>query len=232
MSLDTPVEKQKAIRPAAWDVDIREDAGSKDGRLSGAEYSSASDERLVKALAQRDVKAMEVLYDRHGSYVYSMCLRMVRDIQLAEDLTQEVFLRIWRRPELYDIGRGRFLTWLLSVARNRSIDEQRSRSRRFRFEEPPSLAVEEILAAAPAAASRQDPAVATDERIAVQSALTSLPSDQRLVIQLAYFGGFTQQEISESLGQPLGTVKTRIRLGLQKLRTMLIDLRDVGSDPS
>ncbi len=229
MSLDSPVEKQKAIRPASWDVDIREDTRSPGDPLSISDYASATDELLVKALAHRDVNAIEVLYDRHGSYVYSMCLRMVRDIQLAEDLTQEVFLRLWRRPDLYDIGRGRFLTWLLSIARNRSIDEQRSRGRRFRFEEPPSLAVEEILAAVPSPAIRQDPAVASDERTAIQRALTSLPYDQRIVIQMAYFGGYTQQEISDGLGQPLGTVKTRIRLGLQKLRTVLIDLRDVGS---
>lgn len=232
MSLDSPVEKQKAIRSASLDVDIREDVRSTDNPLSNSDYASATDERLVKALAQRDVKAIEVLYDRHGSYVYSMCLRMVRDIQLAEDLTQEVFLRLWRRPDLYDMGRGRFLTWLLSIARNRSIDEQRSRGRRFRFEEPPSLAVEEILAAVPATASRQDPAVASEERIVIQRALASLPSDQRVVIQMAYFGGYTQQEISDGLGQPIGTVKTRIRLGLQKLRAVLIDLRDIGSNIS
>lgn len=230
MSLNSPAEKHKgAIRRASPVVDIREDTKSRDERLSESDYASATDERLVRALAHRDAKAIESLYDRYGSYVYSMCLRMVRDVQLAEDLTQEVFLRLWKRPELYDLGRGRFLTWLLSVARNRSIDEQRSRGRRFRFEEPPSLAIEEILASAPATSSKQDPAVASDERVVIQRALASLPSDQRVVIQMAYFGGYTQQEISDGLGQPLGTVKTRIRLGLQKLRNILIDLRDVGS---
>jgi len=159
--------------------------------------------------------------------VYSMCLRMVGDVQLAEDLSQEVFLRLWRRPDLYDATRGRFVTWLLSVARNRGIDERRSRGRRFRYEAPPSLAAEEMLASA-ATSEGDDAAVLSDERVIIQKALGALPREQSLAIQLAYFGGYTQQEIAKGLGQPLGTVKTRIRLGLQKLRLILIDQRDGG----
>jgi RNA polymerase sigma-70 factor (ECF subfamily) len=119
------------------------------------------------------------------------------------------------------------VTWLLSVARNRGIDERRSRGRRFRHETPPSLAAEELLGAAPAAEGI-DQAVFSDDRMAVQRALAALPAEQRLAIQLAYFGGYTQQEIAKGLQQPLGTVKTRIRLGLQKLRAILIDQRDWG----
>jgi RNA polymerase sigma-70 factor (ECF subfamily) len=152
---------------------------------------------------------------------------MVGDVQLAEDLTQEVFLRVWRRPDLYDVSRGRFVTWLLSVARNRGIDERRSRGRRFRHETPPSLAAEEMLNSA-RTADEDDAAVLSDERVVIQKALSSLPPEQRLAIQLAYFGGYTQQEIAKGLRQPLGTVKTRIRLGLQKLRVILIDQRDGG----
>jgi RNA polymerase sigma-70 factor (ECF subfamily) len=152
---------------------------------------------------------------------------MVGDVQLAEDLTQEVFLRLWRRPHLYDVGRGRFITWLLSVARNRSIDERRSRGRRFRHETPPSLGAEELLASAPAEEG-QDAAVLSDERVQIERAMATLPAEQRLAIQLAYFGGYTQQEIAQGLHQPLGTVKTRIRLGLQKLRLLLIEQSDGG----
>jgi RNA polymerase sigma-70 factor (ECF subfamily) len=150
---------------------------------------------------------------------------MVGDVQLAEDLTQEVFLRLWRRPDLYDAGRGRFVTWLLSVARNRGIDERRSRGRRFRHESPPSLAAEEMLANLPADEGA-DVAVLSEERVILDKALSTLPVEQRLAIQLAYFGGYTQQEIASGLNQPLGTVKTRIRLGLQKLRLVLIDHRE------
>jgi RNA polymerase sigma-70 factor, ECF subfamily len=149
-------------------------------------------------------------------------------VQLAEDLTQEVFLRLWRRPDLYDVARGRFVTWLLSVARNRGIDERRSRGRRFRHESPPSLATEEMLATAHTDDDK-DIAILSEERVIIERALASLPAEQRLAIQLAYFGGYTQQEIALGLHQPLGTVKTRIRLGLQKLRLVLIDHQRDGA---
>jgi RNA polymerase sigma-70 factor (ECF subfamily) len=147
---------------------------------------------------------------------------MLGDVQIAEDVTQDVFLRLWRRPDLFDAARGRFVTWLLSIARNRAIDEQRSRGRRFRHESPPSPATEEILAAAEADSDGVDTAVLSEERVIIQRALAKLPAEQKLVIQLAYFGGYTQQEIATGLHQPLGTVKTRIRLGMQKLRLLLI----------
>jgi RNA polymerase sigma-70 factor, ECF subfamily len=222
MSLETPANKPLRIRGLPFSVDIRgrKRGASKDDRI--ADYQTAADERLVEALEVRDERALETLYDRHGDYVYSVCLRMVGDVQLAEDLSQEVFLRLWRRPDLYDVGRGRFLTWLLSVARNRAIDERRSRGRRYRFETPPSVNAEEMLEMVPTSEER-DHAVVSEERIVVQRALATLPPEQRLAIQLAYFGGYTQQEIAQGLHQPLGTVKTRIRLGLQKLRALLME---------
>ena len=224
MSLDNPADKPLEIRALPWNVDIKGKGRARDDSRIG-DYSAATDERLVTALEIRDQRAIETLYDRYGDYVYSVCLRMVGDVQLAEDLTQEVFLRLWRRPDLYDISRGRFVTWLLSVARNRGIDERRSRGRRFRHESPPSLAAEEMLASAPSD-DGADVAVLSEERVVIEKALATLPAEQRLAIQLAYFGGYTQQEIAQGLHQPLGTVKTRIRLGLQKLRILLIDQRD------
>lgn len=222
MSLDSPADKELGIRSPRWNVDItgRKRGASQEDR--SLDYRTAGDDRLVQALESRDERALEALFDRHGDYVYSVCLRMVGDVQLAEDLSQEVFMRLWRRPDLYDASRGRFLTWLLSVARNRAIDERRSRGRRFRFESPPSINSEEMLEVAPTEEER-DVAVASEERVVVQRALAALPPEQRLAIQLAYFGGYTQQEIAEGLHQPLGTIKTRIRLGLQKLRTLLTE---------
>ena len=222
MSLETPANKPLRIRGLPFNVDIKggRRGASRDDRI--VDYKETPDERLVEALEDRDERALETLYDRHGDYVYSVCLRMVGDIQLAEDLSQEVFLRLWRRPDLYDVSRGRFLTWLLSVARNRAIDERRSRGRRFRFETPPSVNAEEMLELAPTDEER-DIAVVSEERIVVRKALATLPPEQRLAIQLAYFGGYTQQEIAAGLHQPLGTVKTRIRLGLQKLRALLME---------
>ena len=215
------------IRSVPWSVDISVSERSQQDTARSADYDTVTDGHLVAALEQRGAKALEALYDRYGDYVYSVCMRMVGDVQLAEDLTQDVFLRLWRRPDLYDAGRGRFVTWLLSVARNRGIDERRSRGRRFRYETPPSLAAEEMLAGA-RTADEDDAAILSDERLVIQRALASLPAEQRLVIQLSYFGGFTQQEIAKGLQQPLGTVKTRIRLGLQKLRVILIDQRAGG----
>jgi RNA polymerase sigma-70 factor (ECF subfamily) len=209
-----------------WNVDVGRGAESGEAEAGDRpfDYTTAGDERLVVALAARDVRALEVLYDRYGDYVYSVSLRVVGDVQVAEDIAQEVFLRLWRRPELFDASRGRFLTWLLSVARNRAIDEKRSRGRRFRHENPPGVASEDLRAES--AEDPVDSAVLMDDRILIQKALSQLPTEQRVAIQLAYFGGYTQQEIANGLKQPLGTIKTRIRLGLQKLRTVLIEQRD------
>jgi RNA polymerase sigma-70 factor (ECF subfamily) len=219
-----PADEPLRIRSLPWSVDISGTRHEEQDATKVVDYATAPDDRLVLALESRDQKALETLYDRYGDYVYSVCLRMVGDVQLAEDLTQEVFLRLWRRPDLYDVERGRFVTWLLSVARNRGIDERRSRGRRFKHESPPSLAAEESLAAA--GTEGEDTAVLSEERVVVQRALAKLPPEQQLAIRLAYFGGYTQQEIALGLNQPLGTVKTRIRLGMQKLRLLLIDQRD------
>lgn len=173
-------------------------------------------------LAGRDLSAFEALYDRYADLVFSVALRVVADPHVAEDVTQDVFLRVWRRPEHFDIRRGKFVTWLLSVTRNRSIDERRSYSRRLRHEA--ISAAEEENDTLPTTDRTDDPAqmtVLADERIAVRRAMQILPPEQRLAIQLAYFGGLTQQEVANKLGQPLGTVKTRIRLGMQKMRGAL-----------
>lgn len=194
------------------------------------DYTGLRDEELMERLSRRDLEAFQALYDRYGDLVYSVSLRVVGDTHVAQDVTQDVFLRVWRRPELFDLTRGKFVTWLLSVARNRSIDERRSQGRRRRHEALPSTAEEEDAIAS--RDERDDPAVATvlsDERRAVRRAMDVLPPEQRLAIQLAYFGGLTQQEIANKLGQPLGTVKTRIRLGMQKMRAALEERHAEGT---
>jgi len=183
-------------------------------------YREMSDEELMQRLVLRDLEAFRALYSRYSSLVYSAALRVVRDAQIAEDMVQEIFLRLWRKPESYTAQRGKFATWLTSVTRNRAVDEVRSRGRRFRHE-----------TASPEEAERELPGPETDnpaltaeladQRRLILTALSRLPAEQRQTIELAYFGGLTQQEIAERLGQPLGTVKTRIRLGMQKLRAAL-----------
>lgn len=180
-------------------------------------------------LGEGRVEALERLYDRYSSLVFSVALRVLTDRPLAEDVTQEVFLRLWRRPWSYDPERGRFRSWLMSVTRNRSIDERRRVVRRLRLEER-----EDDRRPDPPATGRfYDPQLETvlaEERRAVREAMTRLPPAQREVIELAYFGGLTQVEIAARTGEPLGTVKTRVRLGIQKLRVALVGLRSDGSE--
>ena len=177
------------------------------------------DELLVRRVVERDADAFAQLYDRHGSLVYSVALRVLADSALAQDMAQDVFLRLWRTPGAYDPARGRFVNWLVSVTRNRAVDEVRARGRRRLREvgdlpggeDPPDgRAADPHLAALQAA-----------ERESVQRALLLLPEEQRQVLELAYWRGLTQQEIAERLGQPLGTIKTRTRLAMKKLRAAL-----------
>lgn len=187
---------------------------------SDSTYGELSDEELMRRLFLRDRQAFEAIFDRYGDLVYSTALRVLRDVHLAEDISQEIFVRLWRKPESYVAERGRFLTWLISVARNRAVDEVRARRRRQRYETASPEEQERELPAAEA----NDPALnaqLAEQRRIVRAALAQLPPEQREALELAYFGGFTQQEIADRLGQPLGTVKTRIRLGMQKLRAAL-----------
>ena len=179
---------------------------------------------LVARLADGDMDAFQALYDRFNVVVYSTALRVVGDSGAAEDVTQDVFLRLWRRPERFDPERGRFISWLLSTTRNRAIDELRGRGRRKRFATDPPEAAEN--SADPDRAG--DPihlAALSETKDAVRRALLTLPVEQRRAIEMAYFGGMTQVEVAEALVQPLGTIKTRIRLGMQKMRAALGDER-------
>lgn len=183
-------------------------------------YAALDDEELMQRLFLRDLAAFQTLYNRYGNLVYSTSLRVVKDAHIAEDMVQEVFLRLWRKPESYLPQKGRFVTWLTSVTRNRAVDEIRSRNRRYRHETASPEEQERELPDLEA----QDPALTAelvDQRRLVLAAMKDLPPEQRQVIELAYFGGLTQQEIAERTSQPLGTVKTRIRLGMQKLRAAL-----------
>lgn len=174
----------------------------------------------MQRLSYRDTRAFESLFDRYGDLVYSTALRVLRDPHLAEDISQEIFVRLWRRPESYVAARGRFLTWLISVTRNRAVDEIRSRTRRQRHETASPEEQEREPAAGEEASPLLSAQIAEQARV-IRAALAELPPEQRDVIEMAYFGGLTQQEIADRLAQPLGTVKTRIRLGMQKLRAAL-----------
>jgi RNA polymerase sigma-70 factor (ECF subfamily) len=178
-----------------------------------------SDDELLAGIVSGDEGAFRVLYDRFADLVYSVAVRVLGDSAAAQDVAQDVFVRLWRNPGSYDPERGRFMPWLLSVTRNRAVDEVRSRGRRRTHELAPAEGADD-----PVDVGAPDPAwqaVLASERRAVRRALTALPPEQRQAIELAYFGGLTQQEIAERLSTPLGTVKTRVRLGMKKLRIAL-----------
>ena len=188
---------------------------------------AVEDADLVAAIARGEVDALERLYDRYGALVFSVSVRVLHDHHLAEDVVQEVFHRLWRQPTSFDSGRGRFISWMMSVTRNRALDELRRRNRRFRSEERDEDSDREFVSVD----RFDDPevgAVLGEMRTAVRAALARLPAAQREVIELAYFGGLTQQEIAERTGDPLGTVKTRIRIGMRRLRVALAEYVDVA----
>ncbi len=185
-----------------------------------ADYADMTDEMLLSLIGEKDREALSALYDRYGRRVFSLAARMLTDPQSSEEVTQDVFLSVWRRGTSYKAGRGKFTTWLFSIAHNRTIDELRKRMRdRSRdsqnIDDHPNIREDLPLPA--------DQIVARSEFDMVKTALKALPDEQRKVVELSYFGGFTQVEIAEKTGQPLGTVKTRMRLALRKLRESLKD---------
>jgi RNA polymerase sigma-70 factor (ECF subfamily) len=179
-----------------------------------------ADEDLMTLVERKDPVAFELLYDRHGGAAYSLAHRIVGDAQGAEDVTQESFLSIWRSGARFDPARGSVRSWTLGVVRNRSIDALRRQSGRA-----PKLDLDDdaALAAQPGGELTDAEAIRRDTARRVRGALRELPEEQSEVIGLAYFGGFTHSEIAQILSMPLGTVKGRMRLGLEKIRLSLAE---------
>jgi RNA polymerase sigma-70 factor (ECF subfamily) len=178
------------------------------------------DSDLVDAMAAGDVHAMEVLYDRYNRPVFSFAFRMLGDREHAEDLLQEVFMRAWRHAKTFSERRGSYITWLLSITHNMAIDEIRRKDRRPRKAESadPVLMLTNVTDTNPTV---EEQAILGDMREVVKHALAQLPTAQRTALELAYFQGFTQREIAEIQNEPLGTIKTRMRLAIRKLKDHL-----------
>ncbi len=176
-----------------------------------------ADEDLISLVQTNDAEAFAVLYDRHSRTAYSLAYRMMGERQAAEDLVQDAFLKLWRSAARYRPERGSVRSWLLAIVHNQAIDQLRSLSSRRRMQE-------KVEASAP----KVQPSEAFSEswrnaqREQIREALKGLPAEQLKVLELAYFSGYKQVEIAELLGLPLGTVKGRMRLGLKKMRGLLL----------
>jgi RNA polymerase sigma-70 factor (ECF subfamily) len=182
-------------------------------------YSTLNDETLVRLAARDDQDALGQLYDRYSRLVFSLALNMVGDRATAEEVTLDVFARIWEKGDTYRPERAQVSTWLTSITRHRSIDVLRRRGSR---PEHHSMGWAEVSPdAMPSVDGPEEAADLALQRQRVWAAIADLSPDQQQVLALAYFNGYTHREIAEILNQPLGTVKTRIRLAMQKLREML-----------
>ena len=182
-----------------------------------------SDSALFAEIARKKADALSVLYDRHAARLYGLALKILKDPALAEDVLQDLFLYLWQNAEKFEERRGQALAWMMILCRNRAIDKLRAREKR----QSRSAAISEEILAAPSFDESESPfaIVHSKETVTrITAALNALPSEQRIPIDLAFFGGFSQSEISEKLNIPLGTIKTRIRLGMRKLSALLKDM--------
>lgn len=183
-------------------------------------YVDLEDAALLVLIAGGDEQALAALYDRHGARAFSLALRILGDPEAAEEVVLDVFWSVWQHAGTFTPERGRFTTWLYAMIRNRAIDQLRRR--RARPLQAPEIEPESREAAA------ADPAVETlaereELAQAIREAMATLPESQRRVLELAYFHGWTHREIAEYLGEPLGTVKSRLRLALRKIHDWLTE---------
>jgi RNA polymerase sigma-70 factor (ECF subfamily) len=188
-------------------------------------HTATEDDALVHRMAARDEQALGALYDRWADVVHAVVARVLRSVDDVDDVVEETFWQAWRQADRFDPARGSVQTWLLTIARSRSLD--RIRTLRRRREEPlerdDGRVIDQVAPSDPGL-----DAEASERRRIVTSALASLPPEQRDALELGYYGGLSQSEIAERTGQPLGTVKTRMRLAMQKLRSQLGVLGNEG----
>ena len=183
------------------------------------DYQELGDHQLIHQIATMDKAALEALYGRYSTPVYSLAMHMLRHDALAEEVTQEIFLNIWLKAGSFNPERGEPRSWIMSVAHHKIVDSIRSRRRSLIMTDPGDYETLDLLPANQT--STEEQVERNLERERILKALSGLPEAQREVILLAYFEGYSQSEMAKKLDQPLGTVKTRVRLAMQKLRIVL-----------
>ena len=186
---------------------------------SSADYSKFDDESLIRMIVQAHEQALAQLYDRYHRLIFSLALAIVNDRATAEEITLDVFMRVWQKAGTYRPDQAKVSTWLTHIARHHAIDVLRRRAARV-----DQFAVQWEDATLTLESPASDPQESVElslRRERIYAALAQLPPDQKEALRLAYFGGYTQSQIAEVLKQPLGTIKTRLRLALQKLREFL-----------
>ena len=208
-------EELEAQRPLRGEGASGRPAGDGDG----APADEPDDRDLLRRITLKDRDALDALYGRYVTPVYSMALHMLKQPPLAEEATQDVFLNIWLKASSFNAERGQPRSWIMSVAHHRVVDLIRSRRRTMQMTDPEGYETLERLPSGGASVERQVQQNLDRERI--MGALATLPESQREVILLAYFEGYSQSEMAEFLSEPLGTIKTRVRLAMQKLRLAL-----------
>ncbi|GJL62784.1 MAG: DNA-directed RNA polymerase sigma-70 factor [Nitrospirales bacterium] len=172
---------------------------------------------LIANVAQGNEQALGRLYDQTSFHVYGLAFRILNDPMLAEEVTMDVYMQVWRQACEFDQKRGKPIVWLTVLVRSRAIDRLRSNQK----ERTSRQSLDTIEDAPATKANPEESSASSEQRRVLQQALASLTSDQRKAIEMAYFGGLTHREIAAQIGEPLGTVKTRVRLGMVKLRNIL-----------
>jgi RNA polymerase sigma-70 factor (ECF subfamily) len=188
--------------------------------MTAAMNTSFEPSSLLPAVAHGDLTAFEQLYDRHSSTLYALLLRILANPDDAQEVLQETFVKAWTNAKMFDAVRGSDVAWLISIARSRGIDRLRSRRIRGDREDEAGRELSSSFGFVEKRTGADD-AIQSEERRAVRCALAELPEAQRAALALAYFEGLSQSEIAEKLGEPLGTIKTRMQLGMKKLRESL-----------
>ena len=186
------------------------------------ESSAQSDAFLLTEIAKKETGALSGLYERYSARLYGLALKILKDESLAQDVVQDIFLKVWQNADKFEKSRGSAIAWLMILCRNRSIDKLRQREKSTKRS---AVFNEELNIATSFFENPLETVEQNELQKTMTNALSQLPQEQRTAIEMAFYQGFSQSEISDELKVPLGTIKTRIRLGMQKLRDFLIKSR-------